>query len=114
MVSIRTGMLRLLSGCSTPGSETPESVLLVSTRSAMDCGQECVHLCVGFNPDGLFSRDRTGRRSEPDLVVVRPYGSRYIGRQRLVPSSMSLLAVVPPSSPMKTPATERIASLRDQ
>src|SRR5881397_945480 len=57
MVATRVGRLRLLSTRSTTGSATPEPILLVSTRSAMDCAQECVHLCVGFNPDGIFSRD---------------------------------------------------------
>jgi len=44
MVSIRTGELRLLSAWSTPGGVTHEPILLVSSRAAMGCGRERVHL----------------------------------------------------------------------
>jgi len=62
------GKSHLLSGWSSPGGVTPEPILLVSTRSAIDSVQECVPPCVGFNPDGLFSRDsclrpRTGAKT---------------------------------------------------
>ena len=52
--------LRLLSARSTPGGVPPESILLVSSRTAMGCGRERVHLYVTLDPDGLFSRDTPG------------------------------------------------------
>ena len=57
MIPIRAGRLHLPSARSIPGGETPEPILLVSTRSAIGCGRERVHLYVTFEVDGLFLRD---------------------------------------------------------
>src|SRR6266446_5852245 len=79
MVSIRAGRLRLRSARSIPGGVTREPIPLHSARPAIGCADERVRFCVTFDPDGLFSRDR----SSDWVNVSHVLGGEYVGLEEI-------------------------------
>ena len=59
MVSIRAEKVRLHLTRSICSGVIPEPIRLVSSRPAIGCADERVRFGVTFEPDGLFSRDRS-------------------------------------------------------